>query len=208
MDAPDEYATSAELHDQGRSVAAFIESALGERPTVNTDSPAMLAAQTGHSVDASRRETFTDVVSYLASIAPRVLPAGPVGVAPFFEAYFSNFIEGTEFTVDEAREIVEEGHIPQESTRRRSRHPRDARGDHRSQSGRRCREQPDRVRRDRPCAPPPRHGRSPHQAARQVQGPDEPCRQHRVRRSAPGRRNPSGGLADRTGASLIRSPDC
>ena len=37
-----------------------------------------------------------------------------MGVAPFFEAYFSNFIEGTEFTVEEAREIVEGGHIPEE----------------------------------------------------------------------------------------------
>ncbi|MBO6826479.1 MAG: Fic family protein [Sneathiella sp.] len=32
----------------------------------------------------------------------------------FFEAYFSNFIEGTEFSVDEAREIVFDGVIPQE----------------------------------------------------------------------------------------------
>lgn len=32
----------------------------------------------------------------------------------FFEAYFSNFIEGTEFTVEEAAEIVFEGVIPQE----------------------------------------------------------------------------------------------
>ena len=31
---------------------------------------------------------------------------------PFFEAYFSNFIEGTEFTIDEAREIIFEGKIP------------------------------------------------------------------------------------------------
>jgi Fic family protein len=31
---------------------------------------------------------------------------------PFFEAYISNFIEGTEFTVDEARAIVFEGAIP------------------------------------------------------------------------------------------------
>lgn len=30
----------------------------------------------------------------------------------FFEAYFSNFIEGTEFTVDEARAIVFDGAIP------------------------------------------------------------------------------------------------
>src|SRR3546814_9762249 len=32
----------------------------------------------------------------------------------FFEAYFSNFIEGTEFSVGEAREIVFEGAIPAE----------------------------------------------------------------------------------------------
>ncbi len=31
---------------------------------------------------------------------------------PFFEAYFSNFIEGTQFAVDEAAEIVFNGHIP------------------------------------------------------------------------------------------------
>src|SRR5262249_9427272 len=31
---------------------------------------------------------------------------------PFFEAYFSNFIEGTEFAVDEAADIVFKGHIP------------------------------------------------------------------------------------------------
>ena len=31
---------------------------------------------------------------------------------PFFEAYFSNFIEGTEFAVEEAREIVFEHRIP------------------------------------------------------------------------------------------------
>ena len=35
----------------------------------------------------------------------------------FFEAYFSNFIEGTEFTVEEAAEIVFEGVIPQERAR-------------------------------------------------------------------------------------------
>lgn len=36
------------------------------------------------------------------------------GTLAFFEAYFSNFIEGTEFTVEEAAEIVFEGVIPQE----------------------------------------------------------------------------------------------
>ena len=31
---------------------------------------------------------------------------------PFFEAYFSNFIEGTEFAIDEAEDIVFKGYIP------------------------------------------------------------------------------------------------
>jgi Fic family protein len=31
---------------------------------------------------------------------------------PFYEAYFSNFIEGTEFTVDEAAQIVFDGKVP------------------------------------------------------------------------------------------------
>ena len=33
---------------------------------------------------------------------------------PFFEAYFSNFIEGTEFSVEEAEAIVASGEIPEE----------------------------------------------------------------------------------------------
>ncbi len=31
---------------------------------------------------------------------------------PFFEAYFSNFIEGTEFSIDEARDIIDDDHFP------------------------------------------------------------------------------------------------
>jgi len=40
-------------------------------------------------------------------------PSGDLdGTLPFFEAYFSNFIEGTEFTIDEAERIVRTGDIP------------------------------------------------------------------------------------------------
>ena len=31
---------------------------------------------------------------------------------PFFESYFSNFIEGTEFGVEEARKIAVDGEVP------------------------------------------------------------------------------------------------
>jgi Fic family protein len=38
--------------------------------------------------------------------------SGDIDELAFFEAYFSNFIEGTEFTIDEAERIVKEGEIP------------------------------------------------------------------------------------------------
>src|SRR5207245_11610100 len=50
----------------------------------------------------------------LAGSAPGTRLARPTNgpALPFFEAYFSNFIEGTEFAVDEAADIVFKGHIP------------------------------------------------------------------------------------------------
>src|SRR3546814_11909524 len=46
-------------------------------------------------------------------MAPERTAAGNANLA-FFEAYFSNFIEGTEFSVEEAEDIVFRGVIPQE----------------------------------------------------------------------------------------------
>lgn len=43
-----------------------------------------------------------------------VRDAGENANLAFFEAYFSNFIEGTEFSVEEAAEIVFDGVIPAE----------------------------------------------------------------------------------------------
>src|SRR3546814_5513594 len=46
-------------------------------------------------------------------MAPERTAAGNANLA-FFEAYFSNFIEGMEFSVEEAEDIVFRGVIPQE----------------------------------------------------------------------------------------------
>src|SRR3546814_5207353 len=46
-------------------------------------------------------------------MAPERTAAGNANLA-FFEAYFSNFIEGTEFSVEEAEDIVFRGVIPQD----------------------------------------------------------------------------------------------
>jgi Fic/DOC family len=70
----------------------------------------------GAPFDAHRIDMLTSLVDFLLTRAPRPVPA----ISPashwewlaFFEAYFSNFIEGTEFGVDEARRIAVEGLIP------------------------------------------------------------------------------------------------
>jgi hypothetical protein len=66
--------------------------------------------------DAARVGLFETLHGVLAGyIAPlRPEPADPNRVFAFYEAYFSNFIEGTEFELEEAEEIVFEGVIPEE----------------------------------------------------------------------------------------------
>jgi hypothetical protein len=66
--------------------------------------------------DAARVGLFETLHGALAGhvAALRPEPADPARVFAFFEAYFSNFIEGTEFEVSEAEEIVFGGVIPED----------------------------------------------------------------------------------------------
>lgn len=65
--------------------------------------------------DAARMGLFETLHGALAGyVAPlRPEPADPERVCAFFEAYFSNLIEGTEFEVEEAEEIVFGGIVPE-----------------------------------------------------------------------------------------------
>ena len=89
---------------------------LGTREAV-TVSAAGKARAAGQPYDPARIELFETLFAALREAIPEPRPA-PVrdseanATLAFFEAYFSNFIEGTEFTVGEAREIVFEGAIP------------------------------------------------------------------------------------------------
>ncbi|MGO4880858.1 MAG: Fic family protein [Bryobacteraceae bacterium] len=78
------------------------------------ESPIAVARAAGLPYDPHRLDLFQRLHAELATTAPGTRPARPSeGPAlPFFEAYFSNFIEGTEFAVDEAVDIVFNGHIP------------------------------------------------------------------------------------------------
>lgn len=66
--------------------------------------------------DAARVGLFETLHGALAGhiAAARPEPADPERVFAFFEAYFSNFIEGTEFEVEEAEEIVFGGVVPED----------------------------------------------------------------------------------------------
>jgi hypothetical protein len=66
--------------------------------------------------DAARAALFERLHGALAGHLParRPEPPDPERVFAFFEAYFSNFIEGTEFELREAEEIVFGGVIPEQ----------------------------------------------------------------------------------------------
>ena len=101
-------------------IEEVIAAAVSPRLVRRTSSrlPAATARSGGRPADAVRVRRFGELVRYLATEidddVPATIPApaGDVeGTLPFFEAYFSNFIEGTEFTLEEAEQIVASGRV-------------------------------------------------------------------------------------------------
>jgi hypothetical protein len=95
---------------------AIIGALLGTRKT-RMNAPTAIARAAGEPYDAVRVERFTRLAEALRLWPSENYP-DPVVRGPafdhlaFFDAYFSNFIEGTEFEVAEALEIVFENRIP------------------------------------------------------------------------------------------------
>lgn len=88
--------------------------AVGTRDA-ETGSHALVSRRSGNPVDTGRVARFEILVEALRSAAPQNRPAPDPMAAnfePFAEAYFSNFIEGTEFDFDEAARIVFDNDIP------------------------------------------------------------------------------------------------
>ena len=112
------------LRDQARALAplldrhrerdlldALIAAALGTRPNTTLHTPELRARSAGAAFDQPRLAVLTRFAAALRDRAPEVLPAlaadaGRRALLPFYEAYFSNYIEGTEFTLDEAADII------------------------------------------------------------------------------------------------------
>jgi hypothetical protein len=118
------------LRDQARELAPalgrdaefqlldrLIGTALNTRDDVRLTSVALASRAAGRPVDSTRLDAFARLAKTLADTPPQVIAALPEDeprrvLLPFYEAYFSNFIEGTEFTLDEAAEIVFDHNVP------------------------------------------------------------------------------------------------
>jgi hypothetical protein len=111
-----------ELGNPGRKDQAerLLDEVAGTRPPLRAPGRLLAARLGGREFDPARLGRFEALAKYLADIPPGldvpVALAPPEGdsdgTLPFFEAYFSNFIEGTEFSIEEAEAIVASGTAP------------------------------------------------------------------------------------------------
>jgi hypothetical protein len=93
-----------------RNLSRLVGAALGTQQ-ISTSSRALAARQASLPYDQDRIRLFDQLITGLRGSAPQNRPvANPhdrrYSCLPFFEAYFSNFIEGTEFELDEAIAVV------------------------------------------------------------------------------------------------------
>ena len=106
------------MEGEAAGLDALIGALLGTRKA-ELSAPAAIARHRGRPYDPDRLVLFRTLHAALrdypplARLAPEREPEGNATLA-FYEAYFSNFIEGTEFAVEEAADIVFRGVIPNE----------------------------------------------------------------------------------------------
>lgn len=109
-------ASKLKLEKEAHHLDALIGTLLGTREEKLISDRGFMR-QAGKPYDPERWILFQTLFEALSSIAPivrfamQLTPTAEINLA-FFEAYFSNFIEGTKFAVDEAEAIIFEGKIP------------------------------------------------------------------------------------------------
>ena len=96
-----------------KALSQMIGAALGTKE-ITTPSRALTARQASLPYDQDRIRLFRQLADSLRRSAPQNRPVAEPRILryeylPFYEAYFSNFIEGTEFELDEAVAVVYEG---------------------------------------------------------------------------------------------------
>jgi hypothetical protein len=97
----------AEFEIVNRLVSTLLQTREGKM-----ESKAGLARSQGFPFDSPRVELFAKLYSELEKTAPTIRHGKSNDTLAFFEAYFSNFIEGTKFALDEAQDIVFKDIVP------------------------------------------------------------------------------------------------
>ena len=106
-----EIAPVLEMDEEFRKLDALISGLLSTGKSKSLTSPVAIARSLGEPFDPERITLFENLYETLAGQPYPVLQEGNPSdngyrTFAFFEGYFSNYIEGTEFTVSEAKEIV------------------------------------------------------------------------------------------------------
>ncbi len=107
------------VEERAEEIVELIGAVAGTREVSRDVSPGLAAHMSGRGFDDHRVGLFERCAGSLVNIpydldVPDRLPTREAGIQTllFFEAYFSNFIEGTEFTIEEAEQIVSSGTVP------------------------------------------------------------------------------------------------
>ena len=109
-------ALALQLDDSFAQLDKLIGALLGTREAALETSSAR-ARRAGRPYDPQRQSLF-EALHVALRVAPAIIrptsarTPDQAAVLAFYESYFSNFIEGTEFPVEEAAEIVFDGRIP------------------------------------------------------------------------------------------------
>jgi len=104
-------AASLEMEKEYKKLSALISALLATGDSKKLQSPLALARSLGDPFDPDRIELFQTLQQTLAAASfPDLKDLNSTRKAyrnfAFYEGYFSNYIEGTEFTIEEAKEII------------------------------------------------------------------------------------------------------
>ena len=102
------------MEEEAQELSQLISTLLGTHDTPLVTKGAR-ARSMGLGYDSDRLDLFETLrIAVGQTSFPRIPVRKNAEYLPFFESYFSNFIEGTEFEIGEAYNIVFEGAIPEE----------------------------------------------------------------------------------------------
>jgi hypothetical protein len=105
-----EISTVLEMQKEFKKLNQLISDLLATGKSRNLTSPVAIARSLGEPFDPERIQLFEVLYGELAGkVFPEHKALGSLSnyrAVAFFEGYFSNYIEGTEFTVGEAKEII------------------------------------------------------------------------------------------------------